>query len=101
MYSVELYNRVRLACHVQGMSGREAARVFGIDRKTVSKILMHSVPPGYRREGPPVRPKLDPFVPIIDQILCKRCFDPTYLAYFQGSSWLIVTAGRNLPKTAV
>ena len=69
MYSVELYGRVRRACHVDGMSEREAARQFGIDRKTVSKILKHSMPPGYRREGPPVRPKLDPFVGIIDQIL--------------------------------
>jgi len=69
MYSVELYGRVRRACHVDGMSGRAAGRYFGIDRKTVSKILKHSVPPGYRREGPPVRPKLDPFVGIIDQIL--------------------------------
>jgi transposase len=43
--------------------------MFGIDRKTVAKILKHSVPPGYRRSKPPVRPKLDPFIPIIDQIL--------------------------------
>ena len=69
MYSVELYSRVRRACHVDGMSNSAAARLFGIDRKTVAKILKHSVPPGYRREGPPVRPKLDPFVAIIDQIL--------------------------------
>ena len=68
MYSVELYGRVRRACHVDGMSEREAARQFGIDRKTVSKILKHSVPPGYRRENPPARPKLDLFVGIIDHI---------------------------------
>ena len=48
---------------------REAARLFGIDRKTVSKILQHSVPPGYRRSKPPSRPKLGPFIPIIDKIL--------------------------------
>jgi transposase len=69
MYSVEIYNRVRRACHVEGMSKSEAARVFGIDRKTVAKILKHSAPPGYRRSKPPARPKLDPFIPIIDQIL--------------------------------
>jgi transposase len=69
MYSVEIYNRVRRAWHVEGMSKSEAARVFGIDRKTVAKILKHSVPPGYRRSKPPARPKLDPFIPIIDQIL--------------------------------
>lgn len=69
MYSVELYNRVRRACHVEGVSKSEASRMFGLDRKTVAKILKHSVPPGYRRSKPPVRPKLDLFIPIIDQIL--------------------------------
>jgi transposase len=69
MHSVDLYARVRRACHVDGLSERAAAQLFGIDRKTVSKILKHSVPPGYRRSKPPVRPKLDPFIPIIDQIL--------------------------------
>ena len=29
MYKVELYVRVRRACMVEGMSTREAARVFG------------------------------------------------------------------------
>ena len=66
---MELYNRVRRVCHVEGMSRREAARLFGIDRKTVTKILQHSVPPGYRRSKAPARPKLDPFIPIINQIL--------------------------------
>jgi len=51
------------------MSKSEAARVFNIDRKTVKKILEHSIPPGYRRSKPPARPKLDPFIPIIDEIL--------------------------------
>ena len=66
---MDLYGRVRRACHVDGMSKSEAARLFNIDRKTVAKLLRHSVPPGYRRSKPPVRPKLDPFIPIIDQIL--------------------------------
>ena len=29
MYKVDLYARVRYACHVEGKSVREAARVFG------------------------------------------------------------------------
>ena len=61
MYHVELYLRVRLACHRDGLSQREAARRFGIDRKTVAKILKHSVPPGYQRGQAPKRPKLDPY----------------------------------------
>jgi transposase len=54
---------------VEGMSRREAARRFGIDPRTVAKMLAFSVPPGYRRSRPPARPKLDPFVGIIDRIL--------------------------------
>src|SRR4051794_29198564 len=59
MKAVELYARVRRACHVEGMSQRQAAREFGIDPKTVAKMLRFSVPPGYRRSKPPVRPKLN------------------------------------------
>ena len=69
MKRVDLYGRVRHAVIVQGMSRREAARIFGIDRRTVDKMLVFSVPPGYRRKQAPARPKLDPFVGIIDQIL--------------------------------
>ena len=69
MKVVELYGRVRHAVRIEGLSRREAARRFGIDPRTVAKMLMFSVPPGYRRSRSPARPKLDPFVGIIDQIL--------------------------------
>ena len=69
MKKVELYGRVRYAVIIQGMSRRKAARNFGIDRRTVDKMLAFSVPPGYRRQKTPTRPKLDPFVGLIDQIL--------------------------------
>ena len=69
MYRVELYARVRRACMVEGMSTREAARVFGLHRDTVRKMLKYSVPPGYRRQSPPRRPKLDPYRGVIDRIL--------------------------------
>ena len=58
MYTVDLYLRVRLACHVDGLSQREAASRFGIARETVRKMLRHSEPPGYRRRQPPKRLKL-------------------------------------------
>ena len=59
MFYVEMYFRVRRACLVEGMSVREASRVFGLHRDTVRKMLAYSVPPGYRRQGPPRRPKLE------------------------------------------
>ena len=43
----------------------------GIDPQTVAKMLAFSVPPRYRRSRPPARPKLDPFVGIIDRILAE------------------------------
>jgi len=69
MYTVDLYLRVRLACHVGRLSQREAARHFGIARETVKKMLRHSEPPGYQRKQDPKRPKLDPFTDIVDRIL--------------------------------
>jgi len=69
MKRVDLYAKVRHAVRIEGLSERAAARRFGIDPRTVSKMLKFSVPPGYRRSKPPVRPKLDPFIGVIDRIL--------------------------------
>ena len=69
MKGVELYGRVRHAVQIEGLSHREAGRRFGIDQRTVAKMMVFSVPPGYRRKAPPARPKLDPFIAIIDRIL--------------------------------
>ena len=71
MFQVEAYLRVRRAVMVEGMSIREASRVFGLHRDTVRKMLAYSVPPGYRRQSPPRQPKLEPFTGIIDAILEK------------------------------
>ena len=69
MNGVELYAKIRYAVRIEGISAREAARRFGIDPRTVAKMLSFSLPPGYRRSRPPARPKLDPFVGIIERIL--------------------------------
>ena len=66
---MELYLRVRRACMVDGMSTREASRVFGLHRDTVRKMLAYSVPPGYRRRQPPGRPRIGPYTGVIDRIL--------------------------------
>jgi transposase len=66
---VELYARVRRAVVVDKMSEREAAKQFGLARETVRKMLRYSVPPGYRRQQPVRRPKLDAWTGAIDQIL--------------------------------
>src|SRR3974377_305876 len=65
----ELYAKVLYAVRVEGLSKGAVARRFGIDPRTVDKMLEFSVPPGYRRSKAPVKPKLGPFIGIIDAIL--------------------------------
>src|SRR3989304_4736780 len=64
MYTVELYARVRRAVQVEGKSERQ-----GRGGETVRKMMQYSAPPGYRRQQPAKRPKLDPWVGVIDAIL--------------------------------
>lgn len=76
MHTVELYAAVRRAVHIEGISQREAARRFGLSRVTITKMLEFAVPPGYRRQQPVRRPKLEPYLGIIDQILHQDTHQP-------------------------
>src|SRR5215467_11732560 len=58
------------------MSIRQAAREFGLSRKTIRKMLAYSVPPGYERKKPVQRPKLGPWLGVIDQILADDKSQP-------------------------
>ena len=42
--------------------------MFGLHRDTVRKMPAYSVPPGYRRQATPHRPKLETFTGVIDRI---------------------------------
>jgi len=66
---VEIYGRVRRAVRVEGKSQRAVAREFGLSRETVRKMLQYAVPPGYQRQQPIGRPKLGPWVSVVDAIL--------------------------------
>jgi transposase len=66
---VEIYGRVRRAVRVEGRSQRAVARDFGLSRETVRKMLRYAVPPGYQRQQPIKRPKLGPWLGVIDAIL--------------------------------
>src|SRR5271154_284801 len=69
MFQVEIYGRVRRAVRVEGKSQRAVAREFGLSRETVRKMLRYAVPPGYQRQQPIRRPKLGPWLGVIDAIL--------------------------------
>jgi len=103
MYSVELYGRVRRAVLVEGKSERTVAREFGIARETVRKMLRYAIPPGYRRGQPVKRPKLGPWLGVIDAILeadknspvkqrhtAKRIFDRLRQEYAYSGGYTIV-----------
>ena len=62
MFAVEVYAAVRRFVFVDGNSRREAARVFGLSRETVTKMCRFSLPPGYTRTMPVVKPKLERFI---------------------------------------
>src|SRR4029079_5923441 len=64
------------AVQVDGMSIRQAAREFGLARKTIRKMLQFSLPPGYERKTPVARPKLGPWLGIIAQILVEAQSQP-------------------------
>jgi transposase len=71
MYFVDIYGRVRRAVLVDGLSQRAVTGEFGISRDSVRKMLRYSVPPGYQRQQPIKRPKLDPWLGVIDAILAE------------------------------
>ncbi len=66
---MEIYGRVRRAVRVEGRSQRAVAREFGLSRETVRKMLQYAVPPGYQRQQPIKRPKLGPWLGVIDAVL--------------------------------
>src|SRR5260370_27968348 len=69
MYAVEPYAAVRKFVFIEGKSRREAARVFGLSRDTITKMCGFSAPPGYQRTKEPEKPKRGPLIPVIDAIL--------------------------------
>src|SRR4051812_29899062 len=66
---MENWAEIRRRVLVDGLSKRAACRQYDIHWDTLRKILEHPEPPGYRRTTPRPRPKLDPFLPVLHQIL--------------------------------
>src|SRR5512135_3701493 len=66
---MENWAEIRRRVLVDEQSKRSVCREFDIHWDTLQKILNHPEPPGYRRTAPRPRPKLDPFLPVIHQIL--------------------------------
>ena len=112
MFAVEIYAAVRRFVFVEGKSRREAARVFGLSRETISKMCRYSAPPGYVRSKAPERPKLGPLVPVIDAILeadktappkqrhtAKRIFERLRLEHGYAGGYTVVKDYVRIART--
>ena len=66
---MEFWRDVRRQVLTGELSRRAACRKHGLGWHTLKKILSHEEPPGYRQNQPRTKRKLEPFLPIIHQIL--------------------------------
>jgi len=67
--NLESWKEVRRQVLTNQLSKRGACEKYGLGWRTLEKILAHSEPLGYRQSQPRPRPKIDPFLPVIHQIL--------------------------------
>ena len=68
---MQLWTEIRRRVLVEGLSKRQACREYGLHWQTLTKILTHSEPPGYRQTQARRKRKLASFLPIIQQILAQ------------------------------
>jgi transposase len=66
---MEIWKEVRRRVLTNELSKRAACKEYGLGWHTLRKILTHEEPPGYRQSRPRRKRKLEPFLPIIYQIL--------------------------------
>ena len=66
---MEFWKEVRRQVLTGELSRRAACKKYGLGWHTLTKILAHDEPPGYRQSQPRVKPKIDEFLPVIQQIL--------------------------------
>jgi len=96
---------------VEGVSKREILRQKKIHWRTLEKILRDSVSPGYQRTAPIAKPKIDPFLGKIQEILtadkqmhrkqrhtAKKIWEELTKAGFTGKYTIVKDAVRALQK---
>ena len=72
VYTLQKYELVRRSVPVDGLSKRQASEDFGLNRRTIAKMVEHSLPPGYQPKAPRARPKLGPFLACIAQVEMRQ-----------------------------
>jgi len=66
---MEMWSEIRRRVLTGELTKRAACREYDLHWETLEKILAHVEPPGYRRTKPHHKPKIEPFLPIIEEIL--------------------------------
>ena len=66
---MEVWAIVRRRVLTGEISKRQACREYQLSWHLLEKILSHDQPPGYQKQVPRGRPKMEPFLRIIDEIL--------------------------------
>src|SRR5262245_51966510 len=66
---MERWAEIRRRVLVDGLSRRAACREYGVHYKTLTKVLTHPEPPGYRRTRPRRPSILEPLLPVVHQVL--------------------------------
>jgi hypothetical protein len=62
---MEFWKEVRQQVLTGQLTQRAACLKYGLGWRTLKKILAPAEPPGYRKNQPRPKPKLDPFLPVI------------------------------------
>jgi transposase len=96
-----------------GVSKRQIMRETGMHWETLKKILAHPSPPGYQRTQPPRKPKIDPYLGRIREILeadkhvhrkqrhtAKRIWERLQEEGFTGGYTIVKDAVRQLKRTS-
>ena len=96
-----------------GVSKRQILRQTGMHWETLKKILEYPSPPGYQRSQPPQKPKIDPYLDRIAEILeadkhvhrkqrhtAKRIWERLQEEGFTGGYTIVKDAVRQLKRTS-
>ena len=108
---MDQWNEIRRRVLVEGVSRRQVQRETGLHWKTLTKILGHSEPPGYRQKAPRAKKKLGPYLERIGQILkedkalpkkqrhtAKRIFERLRAEGYVGGYSVVKEAVRELEQ---
>lgn len=66
---MDKWTNIRLDVLVHKMSISEACRKYELNYRTIRKVLDNPEPPAHRKKTVREKPKLDPFIPVIHEIL--------------------------------